>query len=414
MSDLLTQWIVSAAGSTASSWWVLSPMLVVFGFLLVSLAVFGVRCWLGRGYHDEEVARRGATALLGMWARQYFAWLMRLPLRLLRASGIPATAVTLLSLQLGVGAAAAAASGHVGLGGWLFVAAGACDFLDGRLARTTGTSTRAGAVLDSVVDRYVEGVLYVGLAWLYRDSWVLLSVLLALFGSMLVPYVRARGEALGVPMAQVGMVQRPERIVVLALGLCLSPLIDSAWQTPPGWPRHPLVGIAVTFLAAATQASSVQRLLHASGALADPRAPRARIIGRSSVARSILAAAVATALDFLAVVVMLQVLRLRPPVATLLGCGVGAVANFLINRLWTFASAGHPVLQASRYVLVSAGSAFLNSGLVALALLLPAMPPLVAWVLARGLVFTTWNYPLHRDYVFTPAASGSLQPAEAP
>jgi phosphatidylglycerophosphate synthase/putative flippase GtrA len=334
------------------------------------------------------------------------------PLRLLRASGIPPSAVTLVSLQLAVGSGVAVAAGYLGLGGWLFVGAGACDFLDGRLARTTGRASPAGAVLDSVVDRYVEGAVYVGLAWLYRDSWVLVAVLFALFGSMMVPYVRARGEALGVRMAEVGIVQRPDRVVLIALCLCASPLVDALWTSPPGWPAHPLMAAGVAFLAVSTQVSAVQRLLHAGAALA-PRPGLPALYGRGSVTRNALAASFATVLDFIAVFVMVRLLLVAPPVATLLGCAVGAAFNFLTNRIWTFGSDGHPALQVGRYALVSFGSAVLNSGLVALVLLLDGVPALVAWLVVRALVFVTWNYPLHRDYVFGTSSVPALRPAEA-
>jgi phosphatidylglycerophosphate synthase len=385
MTDFVTRWMISAATPPTNVWGALVPALCLIGLLAITMAVFALRNRLRGKYHDDEMERRGATVLLGMWLRHYFAWLMVAPLGVVRATGIPPSVVTLLSVQLAVGSAVAVAAGYLALGGWLFVAAGVCDFLDGRLARTTGTASPAGAVLDSVVDRYVEGVAYIGLSWLYRDSWVLLAVLLALFGSMMVPYVRARGEALGVSMAEIGIVQRPERIVVIAL-----------------------------FLALSTQVSAVQRLVHAWSKLATPPvAPVVRLHGRGSVMRNVIAASSATVIDFAAVLLMVEGLAISPPIATLVGCGVGASFNFMTNRMWTFGSDGHPAVQVGRYALVSMGSAVLNGGLVALALLLPSVPSLLAWAAVRALVFVTWNYPLHRDYVFG-AGGGPWHPAEAP
>jgi phosphatidylglycerophosphate synthase/putative flippase GtrA len=414
MTDFVTRWMISAATPPTHVWGALVPALCLIGLLAISILVFTLRNRLHGKYRDDEMERRGATVLLGMWWRHYFAWLMVAPLRLVRATGIPPSVVTLLSVQLAVGSAVAVAAGHLALGGWLFVAAGACDFLDGRLARTTGTASPAGAVLDSVVDRYVEGAAYIGLAWLFRDSWVLLAVLLALFGSMMVPYVRARGEALGVRMAEVGIVQRPERIVVIALVLCASPIVEALWTAPQAWPKHPVVALGMMFLAVSTQVSAVQRLVHAWSKLATPpAAPVVRFHGRGSVTRNVIAASSATIIDFAAVLLMVQVLEISPPIATLVGCGVGASFNFMTNRMWTFGSDGHPAVQVGRYALVSMGSAVLNGGLVALALLLPSVPSLLAWAAVRALVFVTWNYPLHRDYVFGPSAA-QWHPAEAP
>ena len=83
--------------------------------------------------------------------------------------------------------------------------AAGCSSSPGRSIFSTGAWPAApvarspsGAALDSILDRYVESALIVGLAWYYRESWVLVACLLALTGSLLVPYVRARGESLGV------------------------------------------------------------------------------------------------------------------------------------------------------------------------------------------------------------------------
>ena len=112
--------------------------------------------------------------------------------------------------------------GQFSLGGWLYLCSGACDFLDGRLARITGKSSASGAALDSILDRYSEAAMLIGLAWYYRESWVLLPVLAFLAGSFLVPYVRARGEGLGLHL-KVGLMQRPERVVVLGVAVVFSP-----------------------------------------------------------------------------------------------------------------------------------------------------------------------------------------------
>lgn len=399
-NELMSIWPATYSQSGAQPWHAVAPAIVLLGLTVITVLAFILRNLRSARYHDSEMANRGSTLLLGPWIRQYFSWVMQPVLSLLQASGIPPSAVTLLSLQLAVGSGAAVAAGYLSLGGWLFVFSGVCDFLDGRLARATGTSSEAGAVLDSVVDRYVEGAAFFGIAWLYRDTWVLAAALLALIGSMLVPYVRARGESLGVKMSDVGAIQRPERVAVIAVALCTSPVLELLWTAPAGWPRFPLLAASVTFLAASTQVSSIQRFLHVRMKLAKKPAPAVILRGRGSVTRNALAASFATVADFAAVLLMVEVLSVPPAAATILGCGVGAAFNFITNRVWTFGSHGHPALQAGRYALVSSGSAILNGGLVALLLLLPDMPSLLAWLVVRALVFVTWNYPLHRDYVF--------------
>lgn len=129
------------------------------------------------------------------------------------------------------------------------------------------------------------------------------------------------------------------------------------------------------------------------------------VVGRGSLLRNATAGAIATAADFALVALLVEQGLLSPAIATAVGCGLGAAVNFTINRVWAFGSRAPKLGQAARYVFVSASSAALNSGLVAVVLLLPAMPYQLAWVLVRGAVYLSWNFPLHRDWVFADGAS---------
>jgi CDP-diacylglycerol--glycerol-3-phosphate 3-phosphatidyltransferase len=121
--------------------------------------------------------------------------------------------------------------------GW-FLAAGLClwlfsltDTLDGALARATGRVTVFGAFLDSVCDRYAEAAVFFGLVWWYQTTGSSLGVALgylALVGSLMVSYARARAEGVGLQAADVGWFQRPERIIVLGVGLLLAPFAPGA------------------------------------------------------------------------------------------------------------------------------------------------------------------------------------------
>jgi CDP-diacylglycerol--glycerol-3-phosphate 3-phosphatidyltransferase len=112
--------------------------------------------------------------------------------------------------------------------GW-FVAAGLClflfsvtDTLDGALARATNRVSSFGAFLDSVCDRYADAAVYFGLLWWYQSTGNSAGVVLAFLaaiGSLMVSYARARAEGIGLQAADVGWFQRPERIVLLGVGL---------------------------------------------------------------------------------------------------------------------------------------------------------------------------------------------------
>jgi CDP-diacylglycerol--glycerol-3-phosphate 3-phosphatidyltransferase len=107
--------------------------------------------------------------------------------------------------------------------GVLILVGGICDILDGKLARSSGRVTKFGALFDSSVDRYSEVIMFFGIAAFYvrADSYVLSVVtFIALGGSTMVSYVRARAESLGFE-AKVGMMQRPERVVLIGFGALL-------------------------------------------------------------------------------------------------------------------------------------------------------------------------------------------------
>jgi len=112
--------------------------------------------------------------------------------------------------------------GYLLLGGLMIILAGICDVLDGRLARESKSVSRYGALIDSVVDRYSEIFLFLGLLIYFWERSLTLVILtfLAVVGSLLVSYIRARAEGLGLE-CKVGIMQRQERMSYLAAGAIL-------------------------------------------------------------------------------------------------------------------------------------------------------------------------------------------------
>src|SRR3990172_6831551 len=103
--------------------------------------------------------------------------------------------------------------------------------LDGALARTTGKTSTFGAFLDSTLDRYSEAVLLFGLlvvATQRQSTQEILLVFAVMVGSVMVSNVRARAEGLGL-RCEVGLLARPERVILLALGLILGQLLPVLW-----------------------------------------------------------------------------------------------------------------------------------------------------------------------------------------
>ena len=139
------------------------------------------------------------------------------------AIGITANMVTLFGLIINLIATFYFATGRLITGGILILFGGSFDMIDGAVARAQRDLRASGALLDSVIDRYSEGFLFLGALIYFYSLDSLLGIILAFgawFGSILVSYVRARAEGLQVT-CKVGLMQRPERIILLGAGTLL-------------------------------------------------------------------------------------------------------------------------------------------------------------------------------------------------
>jgi len=144
--------------------------------------------------------------------------------QLLAKTPISPNTLTWIGFWLTAGAAVLIVTGHLFAAGFVVLVAGLFDMLDGALARITSRVTRFGAILDSTLDRLAEAVLLLSILVLFargQQSAESLLVGIALVGSLMVSYMRARAEALGIE-CKVGYFTRPERVIILALGLLLS------------------------------------------------------------------------------------------------------------------------------------------------------------------------------------------------
>jgi phosphatidylglycerophosphate synthase/putative flippase GtrA len=372
----------------------LAPAVLALGYAALGLAAWAIRSRRSGPFRDEEMDHRGTGGLTTAGLRHFFAWLMRPVWSLAVVAQVPPNAITTLSLGLSVGAGVALSSGHFALGGWLFVTAGSLDFVDGRVARVTGRVTRTGAVLDSVLDRYAEAAVLVGLAWYYRSSWVLVPALLAVIGSQMVPYVRAKGEALGASMKSVGFMQRPERIAVLGLGTAFAPVVEAVLDPMGRHPAHRLAMAALVLIALTSHATALQRLQALVRSLSGTVLP-----ARTTFLRALFTSALATSVDF--VVANLADRGDAPAtLATVAGCAAGGLVAWMLCRVWTFAATGATSMPPLwRFAFVWASSTALNTGGVWVGLCVPGMSFLGSWLLTRAVVYTTWNYPLMWDYI---------------
>ena len=156
-----------------------------------------------------------------------FLNLLKPLIKVLTRWGIHPNSLTLAGLIITAMAAAALFKGHLRTGGVLILLGGLCDSLDGNLARATDKANAPGALLDSVIDRYSEFVMFLGIAAYFitmKNDLILVVIFFALCGSIMVSYTRARAESLGYE-SKAGMMQRAERIVCLGFGALIHPAV---------------------------------------------------------------------------------------------------------------------------------------------------------------------------------------------
>jgi len=135
------------------------------------------------------------------------------------------------------------------LGGMFILLGGLCDIIDGKVARKTGLSSNFGALLDSSLDRYAEVFMFLGTAIYFVEidhAPTSIMVFLALGGSMMVSYVRARAEGLGYE-CKVGIMQRPERVVYVGVSSLIHPY---------------LLELVIWMIAILANFTAVQRMYH--------------------------------------------------------------------------------------------------------------------------------------------------------
>ena len=195
--------------------------------------------------------------------------------------GVAADHLSALGLVLSLGAGLAFFEGWFRWGAGLAALCGLCDALDGQVARRAGEVSRFGAFLDSTLDRLGEGIVLTGLAGFYISglvelvfdptlleaqlargleprTWaaVALTAVVALVGSFMVSYTRARAEGLGLE-CRVGWLERPERLALL--------VVAGAFGVGPAMPLALLLLAILSFVTAAQRVAHVWRHTRAAG-----------------------------------------------------------------------------------------------------------------------------------------------------
>jgi CDP-diacylglycerol---glycerol-3-phosphate 3-phosphatidyltransferase len=184
-------------------------------------------------------------------------------------SRLTPNAISLTGFLLNVVAAVLVTQRLFFLSGVAFVVGSVCDTLDGRYSRMSGKGTAFGAFLDSTLDRVEEGIVLAAVAAYFAsrgDDVAVAAVVVAVLGSLMVSYTRARAEALGVE-CKVGVATRPVRVVILSAGLLFARGASLG--------DFELLAPAIYALAVLTTFTALQRVFHVRKALRGAAAPSA-------------------------------------------------------------------------------------------------------------------------------------------
>ncbi|MEM2214777.1 MAG: CDP-alcohol phosphatidyltransferase family protein [Candidatus Nezhaarchaeales archaeon] len=193
------------------------------------------------------------------------AWFQRLMDRwanVIRRLGIKPNAISFLGFALGISSGVAywiagslitdlsAYRAYLTLAVLLLLSSSLCDALDGTLARTRGEVTVFGGFLDSLIDRYVDSAVLLGitLSGLCDPAWGAI----ALVGSLLTSYVRAKAESFGIKMESIGLIERAERIIIILA----SSVVEIVWSNSSA------LRIGIVILAVTSNFTVLQRILY--------------------------------------------------------------------------------------------------------------------------------------------------------
>src|SRR5579863_9752925 len=162
---------------------------------------------------------------------RYLSWPVDRLAALLAPTGIPPNVITWSALVLNLWAGILFAAGRFATAASLMILAGLCDLLDGPVARRQGRVSLFGGFLDSILDRYADLILFLGVLVYYAQVNRFRYAVLAgasMAGAVMVSYAKARAESL-VPTSEIGFWERPERLALMILGALTNRIDVALW-----------------------------------------------------------------------------------------------------------------------------------------------------------------------------------------
>jgi len=393
---------------------------VTIAVVVILLAAYAVRVLIKGHYEPDRLKKEPGSMFLGRFFLEFGYWCFDPMEKAMLSLGVTPNQLTAASLLCSLGGAAAFATGRFTAGGWLVIACAILDALDGMVARSRGTASDAGELIDAAVDRYAEIATFAGIAAYYRNYplgfWLALG---SMGGALLVSYARAKGEISGID-ARMGSMNRAERAVYVGAAGVLAPALAQVLEPGIAHPAYHLMLVTLVLVALLSNITAIRRFTFIHNELrkregarppAPPGAPEEALTGWFQ--RAWVASAVATAIDYGTFTVLVEVVGIYTGTSRALGALLGAITNFTLNKLYTFKTRENSVLvEVPRYAAISLTSLLLNT--VGVILLTEGLRwnPLIAAALVGVLVSLCWNLPLHRVFVFR-EQTGKHRPALA-
>ena len=383
-------------------------ILVVIALVIVWVAAYGIRVAVKGRYQPERVKKEPGSLFAGRFVIECAYWAFDPLEKAALRAGITPNQLTATSLVASVGAAFAFATGRFALGGWLVIACAVFDALDGMVARARGTASDAGELIDAAVDRYAEIATFAGIAAYYRSYplgfWL---ALLSLGGALLVSYARAKGEISGID-ARMGSMNRGERALYVGAAGVFAPTLAHWWEPGIMHPAFYLMLFTLGLVAVMANITALRRFafVHSELRKRDGAPPGDGGSGDEELSgwfqRAWVASAAATLVDYGCFTLLVELAQIYIGTSRALAALLGAVTNFLLNKLYTFRSRSQNsmLVEVPRYAAISLTSLLLNT--VGVILLTEGLHwnPLLAAALVGILVSLCWNLPMHRLFVF--------------
>ena len=247
----------------------LLPIISINGLTILTWVVFAF-LYRKRGV-SSQVLGRMHSSFIGLFLREWVYWVLNPFLVTFRVLRLTPNMLTGVSLVLGLIAGYFFFTGSFAAAGWIMLAGGALDILDGALARLTGMASKEGAFFDSCVDRYSESFILIGISLYFVSKpditifgesshvWIIALAMLAMMGSLIVSYAKARGEAVGFS-TNAGLMQRAERVAVLGIATIFYPFFKILLLRG-GMDEHWPIIIALVILAVFTNYTAAARTI---------------------------------------------------------------------------------------------------------------------------------------------------------